>query len=141
MLGDRRPPTLLVVDDEADMLENIARILRRNSYACLTAASGQAALGLLERDLPDLVLTDLRMPGTDGLAVLRHVRRVAPRVPVVIITAYASDDAAQEARAAGAAGFLIKPFTARELLLTIQQAMTTPGGRDAPSPPVGERAG
>jgi len=128
MAGEVHPLTLLVVDDEADMLENLARILRRNRYTVLTAASGQAALALLERAAPDLIVTDLRMPGIDGLALLRHARRHVPRAPVVIITAYASDVAAQQAREAGAAAFLTKPFTARELLVTIEHAMgATPG--------------
>lgn len=121
-----RPPMLLVVDDEADMLENIARILRRNNYPCLTADSSQTALAALERESPDLILTDLRMPGIDGLALLRHARRLLPGIPVVIMTAYASDAAAREAREAGAAAFLTKPFAARDLLLTIQEVMGQP---------------
>jgi CheY-like chemotaxis protein len=127
--------TLLVVDDEADMLENIARILGRNRYRCLQATSAQAALGLLEREHPDLLLTDLRMPGTDGLALLRQVRRLSPGLPVVIITAFATDAGAREAREAGAAGYLAKPFTARELLLAIDQAIGTSEGGSEAGPP------
>ncbi len=124
---------ILVVDDEPDMLENVARILRRNAHQCVTARSGQEAVAMLEREHPDLVLTDLRMPGMDGLGLLRTVKRVSPPTPVVIFTAYASDAAAREASAAGAAGFLVKPFTAAELLQAVLRALE-PNGHGLPEP-------
>ncbi len=120
------PQTVLVVDDEPDMLDNVARILRRAPYACLTATSGEGALQVFECEHPDLVLTDLRMPGMDGLALLRAVRRLSPRTPVIIFTAYASDAAAYEAAQAGAAAFLAKPFSGAQLLQTIRTALQPP---------------
>lgn len=116
--------TVLVVDDEPDMLDNVARILRRGgAYACLTAGSARDALALVERDRPDLILTDLRMPGMDGLALLRAVKRLSPPIPVVIFTAYASEATAQEALAAGAAAFLAKPFSRAELLQAVRGSL------------------
>lgn len=127
-----RRRTILVVDDETDMLENITRIFRRTPHECLTAAGGREALALLERHLPDLVLTDLRMPGLDGLALLRAIKRVSPDTPVVIFTAYASDSAAGEAIRAGATAFLPKPFSAAQLLETVQDALAPLDARRPP---------
>jgi two-component system response regulator GlrR len=121
------PPGLsvkvLAVDDEPDMLENVARILRRSAYQCVTAGSGQAALAVLARDRPDLILTDLRMPGMDGLALLRAVKQFSPPTPVVVFTACASDATAHEALAAGAAAFLAKPFTGAQLMETVRMLL------------------
>lgn len=118
--------TILVVDDEADMLETCARILRRSGYSCLTTASGQEALVLLEHEHPDLILTDLRMPRVDGMALLRHAKQAAPQIPVVIFTAYVSEASAREVLEAGAAAYLPKPFTTVQLRQTVEQAL---GGR------------
>jgi len=115
------------------MLENVARIFRRSPYACLTAASGREALTLMDREAPDLILTDLRMPGMDGLALLREARQRRPGTPVVVVTAYASDEAAQRALDAGARALLPKPFTSAELLRTVGQALGAEGG-DGPRP-------
>ena len=75
------PPYVLVVDDEPDMLVNVARILRRGRYECVTAASGEEAMTLFQHRRPDLILTDLRMPGMDGLALLRAVMEHVPLDP------------------------------------------------------------
>lgn len=115
--------TILVVDDEADMLETCARIFRRSGYACLTTTSGHEAITLLERERPDLILADLRMPRFDGLTLLRQAKEVAPQVPVVIFTAYVSEASAREALEAGAVAYLPKPFTAAQLRRTIEQTL------------------
>ena len=115
--------TILVVDDEADMLETCARIFRRSGYTCLTTASSQEALGLLERVRPDLILTDLRMPRGDGLTLLRQAKQVAPQIPVVIFTAYVSEASAREALEAGAVAYLPKPFTAAQLRRIVEHAL------------------
>jgi two-component system response regulator GlrR len=126
--GEESPDVILVVDDEPDMLDNVARLLRRGAYRCVTATSGLQALATLAEERPDLILTDLRMPGMDGLALLRAAKRLAPATPVVIVTAFASDSAAREATEAGAAAFLAKPFSGAELLQTLRRAL----GREAP---------
>lgn len=121
------PRTILVVDDEPDMRENVVRILRRGRFACLTAGSGREAVEILDRDRPDLVLTDLRMPGMGGLALLREVGRRAPGTPVVVFTAYATPSNAEEARHAGAVAFLAKPFSAAQLLEVVHRALDRRG--------------
>jgi translation initiation factor IF-2 len=88
---------ILVVDDEPDMVETVARILTHLGHESVTATEGGAALELLERERPDLVLTDLRMPGMDGLALLKEVKRIDPEAPVVLFTAHATIQTAVEA--------------------------------------------
>lgn len=116
-------PVVLAVDDEPDMLENLARIFRRSPYLCMTAANGQDALAIVQRCHPDLILTDLRMPGMDGLALLRAAKRLAPATPVLVFTAYASESAASEAAHAGAAAFITKPFSGAHLLQSVERAL------------------
>jgi CheY-like chemotaxis protein len=128
MSTPRSPGKVLVVDDEPDMRDNVARILCRGAYECLTAEDGQEALAVLARDRPDLLLTDLRMPGVDGLTLLRAVTQLSPPIPVVVFTAYASEATAQEALAAGAAAFLAKPFTGAQLLETVRTLMNPVSG-------------
>jgi CheY-like chemotaxis protein len=112
-LASRR--RMLIVDDDPDMVDTCARILRRSGHECLTATSGRAALALLSSHRPDLILADLRMPEMDGLTLLTQARRVASQVPVIIVTAYGSPETARQAREAGAAAYLTKPFTVGEL--------------------------
>lgn len=118
-----RRRTILIVDDEADMLETCARIFRRSGYTCLTTASGQEALALLERVHPDLILTDLRLHRMDGLTLLRQAKQLAPEIPVVIFTAYVSEASARAALEAGAAAYLPKPFTAAQLRRAVEQTL------------------
>jgi CheY-like chemotaxis protein len=126
-------PVILVVDDEPDMRENMVRILRRGPYACVTAGDGQEALALLERESPpDLILTDLRMPGMDGLALLREARRVVPEVPVVLVTAYVADESVRGAVRDGAVTLLAKPFSAAELLGAVRAALRDRGDHRPP---------
>ena len=119
--------TILVVDDETDMLETCARIFRRSGYACLTATSGREALAVLERQRPDLIFTDLRMPRGDGLTFLRRAKQVAPEIPVVVFTAYVSESSAREVLDAGAAAYLAKPFTASQLRQAAEQTLGAGG--------------
>jgi CheY-like chemotaxis protein len=128
---DRLPrslPMILVVEDEPDMRENFARILYRGPYTCVAVHDGREALAVLEREAPpDLILTDIRMPGMDGLALLRAVRQLALPIPVVVFTAYAFDATARDALAAGAVAFLAKPFTGAQLLETVRTILDRRG--------------
>jgi CheY-like chemotaxis protein len=126
-------PVILVVDDEPDMRENMVRILRRGPYACVTAGDGQEALALLEREAPpDLILTDLRMAGMDGLAFLREARRIVPEVPVVLVTGYVAEESVRDAVRDGAVPLLAKPFSAAELLGAVRAALKGRGDRRRP---------
>jgi two-component system, NtrC family, C4-dicarboxylate transport response regulator DctD len=94
----------------------------------VTAGSSEEALALVERDQPDLIVSDLRMPGMDGLGLLRALKQLSASTPVIIFTAYATDATAQEALAAGASAFLAKPFTATELLEIVGASLNGAGG-------------
>ena len=102
--------TVLVVDDEPDLLGSCERLLRPLGHVCLSASGGLDAIELIDRMEPDVVVTDLRLPGADGLTVARHAGARARPIPVVLITAYDSPWARRAAREANIAAYLPKPF-------------------------------
>jgi DNA-binding NtrC family response regulator len=114
---------ILIVDDEPDMVENCARILRRAGYHCSTATDPERGLGLLESDRPDLLLTDLKMPGIDGMELLRRAKEVDAAMPVIVITAFASIESAVAAIRQGAFDYLPKTFSVDELKLSVERAL------------------
>jgi DNA-binding NtrC family response regulator len=116
-------PRILIVDDEPDMVDSCARILRRAGHRCLTATDPQRALALLESERPDLLLTDLKMPGFDGLALLRRAHELDPALPVVVITAFATIESAVAAIKEGAFDYLPKTFSADQLSLVVERAL------------------
>jgi len=115
---------ILVIDDEEDMLVNCGRMLTRFGYEPLTATDGTAGLEILQRERPALVLTDLRMPGMDGMEVVRAAKAADPNVIVIMTTAFATLESAVEAIKEGAYDYLTKPFTADQLRLIIDRALT-----------------
>jgi len=114
---------LLIVDDEKSMREFLAIVLRKEGYYVAAVADGESALRLLEQDIFDLVMTDMKMPGMDGLALLRAVKQTSPRTIVLMITAFASTESAVEAMRAGAYDYLTKPFQIDEVKLLIKKAL------------------
>src|SRR5438552_4431721 len=98
-MSDRR---ILVVDDEPDMVENCTRILRRAGYRVLATTDPERALALVESDRPDVLLTDLKMPGLDGMELMRRAHEIDPALPVIMITAFGSIESAVAAIKAGA---------------------------------------
>jgi len=116
-------PRVLIVDDEPDMVENCARILRRAGHRCLTATDPHRALSLLESERPDLLLTDLKMPEVDGLALLRRAKELDPALPVVMITAFATIETAVAAIKEGAFDYLPKSFTVDQLTVVVERAL------------------
>jgi DNA-binding NtrC family response regulator len=106
---------ILVVDDEAVLRNNLARYLRLQGYAVDAAGSADAALQMLETNAYGLVLTDLRMPGMDGLALIRHLQTEHPDALTVLMTAYASVESAVEALRVGASDYLLKPIALEAL--------------------------
>lgn len=103
--------TILVVDDEPDLVATCERLLGRVGYVFLRAYTGPDAMALIDREGPDLVVADLRLPGSDGLAVARHARGHVPPIPVILITAYDSPQARSAARESGVDAYLAKPFS------------------------------
>ncbi len=115
--------TILIVDDESNMRWVLQRALDKAGFETLTAARGQDALGQAARQRVDLALVDLKMPGMDGLAVLRDLHQRQPDLPVILLTAYATVPTAVEAMRLGALDYLRKPFDVEEVLFKIANAL------------------
>jgi two-component system OmpR family response regulator len=113
---------LLLVDDEVEFLEPTAARLARRQVACTTAESGAAALEALARERFDCAIVDVKMPGMDGLALLRHMRREYPKVAVVLLTGHASVELGVQGIELGAFEYLMKPVELDELLDTVRRA-------------------
>jgi len=116
------PRSVLVVDDEASMRHLLAVILTDHGYEARAVGSAEEALRELEAREYDVVVTDVRMPRMDGIALLRAVQAAQPEVTVVVMSAYGSHDAALEAMKAGAYDFLPKPFKPDEVVLCLRKA-------------------
>lgn len=123
---------LLVVDDDADMLRLLSMRLQSAGYRVSTAGSAEAALAQLDVERPQLVLSDVRLPGRDGLALFDEVRRRHPSLPVILLTAHGTIPDAVEATARGVFTYLTKPYDSKELLDKIAQALAL--GAPAPLP-------
>ena len=114
--------TILIVDDEASMRHLLSAILKDRGYEARAVSSAEAALEQIATQDVDLVLTDVRMPGMGGLALVREIQKVAPHVLVVVMSAYGSHEAAIEAMKVGAYDYLSKPFKADEVVLVLRKA-------------------
>ena len=123
---------VLVVDDEESMRYFLRRTLTREGYEVVEAADGPAALASAARQPPDVALVDIRMPGMDGVAVMRALRDAHRRLPVVLMTAYGSVDNALAAMKHGAADYVTKPFRVDAIRTTIAKALAERGGRGRP---------
>ena len=118
-----RQSRLLVVDDEAHQREMLSGILKRADYSVETASTGPDALQALEKGGYDLLLTDQKMPGMDGLSLLERSQSLQPELPVILMTAYGSVSEAVAAMKKGAADYLTKPFEREELLLVLEKVL------------------
>jgi two-component system response regulator AtoC len=116
-------PRVLIVDDEPDVVANWARLLGRGDYSCITATDGERALALLDKERPEIVLTDLKMPRVDGMQVLTRALDLDPDVVVIMITGHGSVESAVEAMRAGAFDYLLKPLPSNDVLrLAVERA-------------------
>ena len=116
-------PRLLVVDDDADMLRLLSMRLGAAGYQVSAVASAEAALAHLDIERPQVVLSDVRLPGKDGLSLFDEIRRRHPALPVILLTAHGTIPDAVEATSRGVFSYLTKPYEARELLDKIAQAI------------------
>ena len=114
---------ILIIEDDTVQREVIADILSQSGYTVRTGASASIALDYLQEDTYDLMLTDMKMPGMDGLELLRRARQVRPDMEVVVMTAHASIKTAVTAIQEGACDYLEKPFDKETLLLVMQRAL------------------
>jgi len=114
---------ILVADDERSMREFLEIMLTKEGYEVQTAANGRDALALVEKELFDLAILDIRMGKIDGIETLGHIKEISPETVVLMITAYASTDTAIQAMKQGAYDYVTKPFKIEEIKMTIQKAL------------------
>lgn len=114
---------ILVVDDEKSLREVLSIMLKRAGYTVTEASDGDEAIGHVNKEIYDLVITDLRMPKADGMEVLKAVKSSSPDTVVLVITAFATSDSAVEAMKQGAYDYLTKPFQVDEVQLIIRNAL------------------
>ncbi len=115
---------IMVVDDEKRICENVAKILTRNNFTVVHAQSAEEALEKMARDAFSLVISDIVMPGMNGLELLRLIKENWPLTKAVMMTAYAATDTAVSAIRLGALDYLSKPFTPNELRTTVEKALS-----------------
>ena len=116
-------PRVLVVDDEASIRDLLAKTLALAEYDVDLAPDGRTALDRLRIIPYDLLITDLKMPGVDGLSVIREARRLKADLPVIIITGFSTEASAIEAVNLGVSGYLTKPFRVPRVLATAAKAL------------------
>src|SRR5215470_5677101 len=114
---------ILIVDDEPDVVDNCVRILRPCGHRCDTATDARRALDLLETERPDLLLTDLKMPDVDGMALLHRAHELDPAMPVIVMTGFATIESAVEAVREGAFDFLPKNCSVEQLRVAVERAL------------------
>ena len=137
---------ILVVDDEAVVRRSVCRIFEDTEFEVETAPSGRAALEVIQQRPFHLVITDLKMPGMNGIEVLKAIRVLQPGTPVILITGYATVDTAVECMKSGAVEYIPKPFTPDLLLEKVHDTLARaaelhPADPDAPIERIGELVG
>jgi len=113
---------ILLVDDEKEFVETLSERIRMRDQKSDVALNGEEALKRMDDDLPDVVVLDLKMPGIDGMEVLRRIRKAYPNVQVIMLTGHGSDKDEKEARKLGAFEYLQKPVEIDTLMKKIKKA-------------------
>jgi excisionase family DNA binding protein len=116
-------PRVLVADDEASIRELLSKTLALAEYEVDTAPDGRAAIERLRLGRYDLLIADLKMPGLDGLSLIREAKRLRSDLPVIIITGFSTESSAIEAVNLGVAGYLTKPFRVPQVLAAAARAL------------------
>jgi DNA-binding NtrC family response regulator len=117
--------TILIIDDEKSLLELLTVVFKKEGYTVKTAQSAAGGFEALAKDSVDLVITDIKMPGADGMDILRYARENLPDLPVILITAYGSIAQAVEALKAGALDYVVKPFDVEELKIIVGRGLAS----------------
>lgn len=127
---------ILIVDDEEAVCWSLQRALGREGHSVSVAASAEQAFALLNRQRPDVLVLDVRLPGMDGLTALARIRRLAPDLPVVVVTAFGDLPTAVRAVEGGAFDYLTKPFDLQQALACVNRALQRrPAAEAAPEAP------
>ncbi len=122
-MSEQQQATVLVVDDDREMADVVVDVLREAGYRALAANSGAEALALARQESPDVLVSDLRLSGLSGHQLQLELKRSAPNLPVIIITAFGSIQTAVESMKLGAFDYITKPFSNDELLLVVARAL------------------
>ncbi len=115
--------TILIVDDDDQLRRSFRKLLTEEGYTVESAASGEAAVQKVQKQAPDLVILDMRLPGQSGIETFRVIHGMEPKLPVIIMTAYGTTDTAIEATKLGAFDYVLKPFEITAMLTLIAQAL------------------
>jgi DNA-binding NtrC family response regulator len=113
---------VLLVDDEEDLVRTMAERMEMRDLGSDVALDGEQALSMIEKEMPDVMVLDLRMPGMDGMEVLRRVKETYPKIAVIIMTGHGSDKDEEEARRLGAFDYLRKPVDISHLMEVVKNA-------------------
>lgn len=114
---------ILIVDDEPEICKYLSVLMRKQGFTARIAQDGNTALKMVVSEAPDVIFSDIRMPGMDGMELLKEAKKLDPDIPVVMITGYAGIHGAVEAMRAGAHDYLAKPFDHHEVLRVVQRAL------------------
>jgi DNA-binding NtrC family response regulator len=114
---------VLIVDDDRDISMMLSALMKKEGLACMVAYNGEAALKMVPTAMPAVMLVDVKMPGIDGMEVMKRVKEIEPHLPVVLITAYADIPASVAAMRAGAFDYLPKPFDHSEVIRVVRAAL------------------
>ena len=116
---------IMTVDDSVSLRKLVAQTLKAAGHEVAEAANGSEALAVAKQSVFDLVISDLNMPGMDGLSFVKHVRQLGAyrAVPILILTTEMDPNKKKEAKDAGATGWLVKPFDPAQLLATIRKVL------------------
>src|SRR6202521_2021975 len=115
--------TIVVVDDDREMVSVLCDVLRQGGYRALSATTGTDALAIVKQEDPDLLISDLRMTEMTGHQLQLEPKQIAPNLPIVIITAFGSIQTAVQSMKLGAFDYITKPFSNSELLLLVARAL------------------
>lgn len=115
--------SILIVDDDDQLRQSFEKLLSEEDYEVISAETGQQGIEAVRENVPDLVIMDVRMPGMSGLEAYREMRKLDPKLPVIIMTAFSTMDTAIEATKLGAFEYITKPFEIPDVLNIIEQAL------------------
>ena len=119
---DKEKIKILLVDDEREFVETLSERIKMRDLAADVALDGEKALEIVDDEVPDVMVLDLKMPGIDGMEVLRRVKKAYPKVEVIILTGHGSEKHEKEARRLGAFEYLQKPVEIDQLIKKIKSA-------------------
>jgi DNA-binding NtrC family response regulator len=114
---------ILIIDDDDQLRKSFKKLLTEESYSVDSAASGEEGINMIQNEVPDLVMLDIRLPGMNGLETFQAIHEIEAKVPVIIMTAYGTTDIAIEATKIGAFDYILKPFDVYDVLAIIERAL------------------